>query len=241
MAWTAPTDRLTGDVITAAQWNTFLGTTGDMSMTAAAKVTTNGDTVYATGANTLARLGIGTAGQTLQVSGGIPAWVTVAAGGFTLAGSDTTDRTMTSATAADLVTITGLSIPATTPVMILISARQSASSGLASAIGLKINSTTIVEANHNTGGLLIFSADNAVASGGVVITLQPRRTNYDRGLNGTYYASSAFGSTVGVTPNPVILSASMPVATITDIIIRGDSNGTGTLGVQGVYVYTLGV
>ena len=79
MTWTAPIDRLTGDVITAAQWNTFLGTTGDMSMTAAAKVTTNGDTVYATGANTLARLGIGTAGQTLQVSGGIPAWVTVAA------------------------------------------------------------------------------------------------------------------------------------------------------------------
>ena len=78
MAWTAPTDRLTGDVITAAQWNSFLGTTGDMSMTAAAKVTTNGDMIYATAANTLARLGIGSAGQTLQVSGGIPAWVTVA-------------------------------------------------------------------------------------------------------------------------------------------------------------------
>lgn len=78
MAWTAPTDRLTGDVITAAQWNTFLGLTGDLSMTAAAVVTTNGDMVYATGANTLVRRAIGTAGQTLQVSGGVPAWVTVA-------------------------------------------------------------------------------------------------------------------------------------------------------------------
>lgn len=204
-------------------------------------LTTTGDTLYASAANVPARLAIGSASQVLTVSGGIPAWVTVAAGGFTLAGSDTTDRTMTSATAADLVTITGLSIPATTPVMILISVRQSASPGLASAIGLKINSTTIVEANHNAGGLLIFSADNAVASGGVVITLQPRRTNYDRGLNGTYYSSSAFGGSTGVIPSPVVLSASMPVATITDIIIRGDSNGTGTLGVQGVYVYTLGV
>ena len=82
MAWTAPTDRTTGDIITAAQWNTFLGATGDMSMTAAAKVTTNGDIVYATAANTLARLGIGSTAQVLTVSGGIPAWATPSAGTF---------------------------------------------------------------------------------------------------------------------------------------------------------------
>jgi hypothetical protein len=82
MAWTAPTDRLTGDVITAAQWNTFLGATGDMSMTAAAKVTTNGDIVYATSANPLARLGIGSSAQVLTVSGGIPAWVTPTSSAF---------------------------------------------------------------------------------------------------------------------------------------------------------------
>ena len=44
-------------------------------------LTTTGDVMYASAAHTVARLGIGTAGQTLQVSGGVPAWVTVAAAG----------------------------------------------------------------------------------------------------------------------------------------------------------------
>jgi hypothetical protein len=37
-------------------------------------LTTTGDTIYASGANTPARLGIGTTGQVLSVSGGVPAW-----------------------------------------------------------------------------------------------------------------------------------------------------------------------
>jgi hypothetical protein len=37
-------------------------------------LTTTGDTIYASGANTPARLGIGTTGQVLTVSGGVPAW-----------------------------------------------------------------------------------------------------------------------------------------------------------------------
>jgi hypothetical protein len=100
MAWTNPSDRTTGDVITAAQWNSFLGTTGDMSMTAAAKVTTNGDMVYATAANTLTRLGIGSAGQTLQVSGGVPTWAT--AGGATLKYKTATQVFTTTTTFADV-------------------------------------------------------------------------------------------------------------------------------------------
>ena len=76
MAWTAPTDRITSDIITAAQWNTFLGATGDMSLTATGIVTTQGDTVYATAANTLARLAKGTAYQALAMNAGAtaPSW-----------------------------------------------------------------------------------------------------------------------------------------------------------------------
>ena len=40
------------------------------------KLTTTGDTLYASAANTPARLGIGTTGQVLTVSGGLPAWAT---------------------------------------------------------------------------------------------------------------------------------------------------------------------
>ena len=42
-------------------------------------LTTTGDTLYASGANTLARLGIGSAAQVLTVSGGLPAWATPSA------------------------------------------------------------------------------------------------------------------------------------------------------------------
>lgn len=47
--------------------------------------TTTGDIIYASSANTPARLGVGSTGQILTVSGGVPTWSTPAAsGGFTL-------------------------------------------------------------------------------------------------------------------------------------------------------------
>ena len=46
--------------------------------------TTTGDIIYASGANTPARLGIGSTGQVLGISSGLPAWSTPAAGGMTL-------------------------------------------------------------------------------------------------------------------------------------------------------------
>jgi len=42
--------------------------------------TTTGDMIYASGANTPARLGIGSTGQVLTVSGGIPTWATATSG-----------------------------------------------------------------------------------------------------------------------------------------------------------------
>lgn len=42
--------------------------------------TTTGDIIYASGANTPARLGIGSTGQVLTVSGGVPSWASVSTG-----------------------------------------------------------------------------------------------------------------------------------------------------------------
>jgi hypothetical protein len=47
-------------------------------------LTTTGDTYYASAAGTPARLGIGTTGQVLNVSGGVPAWATPSSGALTL-------------------------------------------------------------------------------------------------------------------------------------------------------------
>ena len=49
--------------------------------------TTTGDIIYASSANTPARLGIGSTGQVLGISGGVPAWATPASGGMTLISS----------------------------------------------------------------------------------------------------------------------------------------------------------
>jgi hypothetical protein len=45
--------------------------------------TTTGDIIYASSANTPARLGIGSSAQVLSVSGGVPAWTTASSGGMT--------------------------------------------------------------------------------------------------------------------------------------------------------------
>jgi hypothetical protein len=60
---------LTNPVIASVVNNTLTTTTGDM--------------IYASAANTPARLGIGSTDQVLKVTAGVPAWATPAAGGMT--------------------------------------------------------------------------------------------------------------------------------------------------------------
>lgn len=71
---------------TADRTITFPDSTGTVALTSGvinnSLTSTTGDIIYASGANTPARLGIGTAGQTLVVSaGGIPEWGAAASGG----------------------------------------------------------------------------------------------------------------------------------------------------------------
>ena len=81
MAWTVPSDKTQGDLITAASWNTFLGTSGDMSRTSAAVVTTAGDMAYASAANQMARIAGGTSTYVLTSNGATSAPSWQAAGG----------------------------------------------------------------------------------------------------------------------------------------------------------------
>ena len=50
-------------------------------------MTTTGDTIYSSSGSTPARLGIGTTGQVLTVTGGVPVWATPAGGAWTLIAS----------------------------------------------------------------------------------------------------------------------------------------------------------
>lgn len=58
------------------------------------KLTTTGDTLYASAANTAARLGIGTTGQVLTVASGLPSWSTLSSGGMTLITTTTWNNTV---------------------------------------------------------------------------------------------------------------------------------------------------
>ena len=52
-------------------------------------LTTTGDTIYASGASTPARLGIGSTGQVLTVAGGLPTWANASSGSLTLLSTTT--------------------------------------------------------------------------------------------------------------------------------------------------------
>ena len=63
---------------TGSAW-TNLDTTGMVN-----PMTTTGDTIYSSSGSTPARLGIGSTGQVLTVSGGVPSWATPSSGSLTL-------------------------------------------------------------------------------------------------------------------------------------------------------------
>lgn len=96
----------TGQVLSKAS-NTDLDFTwvaqDDSNAIQNALLTTTGDTIYASSASTPARLGIGSSGQVLTVSGGVPTWATPSAGeGWTQVSTGST----TSGSALNLSSLT---------------------------------------------------------------------------------------------------------------------------------------
>ena len=86
--WTTPDD--TALVKDGAAAIRTLGSSVDTTTKALNPSTTLGDIEYRSStANTNTRLGIGTTGQVLAVSGGVPAWATVSSGGMTLLSTTT--------------------------------------------------------------------------------------------------------------------------------------------------------
>jgi hypothetical protein len=86
--WTTPDD--TALVKDGASAIRTLGSSVDTTTKALNPSTTLGDIEYRSStANTNTRLGIGSTGQVLTVSGGVPAWATASSGGLTLLASGT--------------------------------------------------------------------------------------------------------------------------------------------------------
>lgn len=79
------TDSTSSTSTTTAATPNSVKTSYDLANAAIPKstVTTNGDIIYGTGSSAVTRLGIGSTGQVLTVSGGVPAWATASSGGGT--------------------------------------------------------------------------------------------------------------------------------------------------------------
>lgn len=94
-------DTNTTTYYTGSAW-TNLDTTGMVN-----PMTTTGDIIYSSSGSTPARLGIGSTGNVLTVSGGVPSWAAPAGGGKFLSISETTYSTQTTI-ASTTFTDTGL-------------------------------------------------------------------------------------------------------------------------------------
>jgi hypothetical protein len=105
-----------GDItaVTAGTGISGGGTSGAVTITndMATTITTNGDLIYGTGSGTYTRRGIGSNGQVLTVSGGVPTWAATGSSSFVTdykyvtTAQDTTSTSFTDLTTTQAVTVT---------------------------------------------------------------------------------------------------------------------------------------
>ena len=152
----------------------------------------------------------------------------VHAKGWTLAGSQTTEGSTQSTTEADVLSVTGLSIAAASPIKVVCSVRFVADGGGARTgnVGLEINATSVVTAND----ILFSQSAGGTESGRIEIYIPPRQANY---LKGSFHAT-------GDIALDLLWDNDGPNATITSITVRGlVSNALAELFADDMYVYTL--
>jgi len=141
--WSVPTSTdLVKDGATAIE---TLGDSVDATVKALNPETTLGDIAYRSAtANTNTRLGIGTNGQVLSVSGGLPAWTTPAGSGSNWS---LLNAGGTSLTGATTITISGIS--GQDKIMVLVSGGSSANGS--SDLGIRFNADS-TNANYQWNG-----------------------------------------------------------------------------------------
>lgn len=142
-------------------------------------LTTTGDTIYASGTSTPARLGIGSTGQVLTVSGGVPTWATSSSGGMTLI-----SETVASAATG----ITFGSIPSTYK-QLLIEWSGTQHSATGSQFGLRINNDSGSNYNDN---YVSFEAASVQNSGGSGTSIGANAARWPFGQNNNSGATASF-------------------------------------------------
>lgn len=153
--WTTPDD--TALVKDGASAIRTLGSSIDATTKSLNPSTTLGDIEYRSStANTNTRLGIGSAGQVLTVSGGVPSWATPTAAG---ANWSIVNAGGTALTGATTITVSGIS--GADKIMVLISGASSVNTN--ATISLRLNGDTA--ANYTQYGMRL----DALGTGGAAL------------------------------------------------------------------------
>jgi len=169
-------DASPGDItgVTAGTGISGGGTSGTVTITnsMATAITTAGDLIKGTGSGTFDRLGIGSTGQVLTVSGGVPAWVAPAGGGkiaqvLAYQGTNTVALT-TSYQTVDSLTITPSATTSKIYASIIIKLNSKNTAGAsdssvkaalfrgATQVGnASVNQTSFMQVTQNDGGPVI--------------------------------------------------------------------------------------
>lgn len=139
-----------------------------------AKTLTNatGDIIYASAANTPARLGIGSSNQLLRVSsGGIPEWATVSAGSLTLLSTTTLT--------GQNVSITGISQNYTDLIISIYQVNPSNTANLFVELRNGANPQTISVAGYTGNAFSNYNQNSSIQiGGGAFITGETANNNY---------------------------------------------------------------
>ena len=137
--------------------------------------TTTGDIIYASGANTPARLGIGSTDQVLKVTAGVPAWATPSStpptNGAAYVGAN---ESTTSTTFADLSTAgPAVTLTTGTKAFIILSSRmEGGSTSTRGYMGFAVSGATTLAANEGRAQELKVTADQFIdqKSFGYIVT-----------------------------------------------------------------------
>lgn len=147
---------------------------------------------------------------------------------------DATERTTTSVTNADLSTLSDLSISADLPITIRGIVRKTSGNASGAFLGLKINSTEVIDA---AAGTSLFTANNQAEQGFFQFYIPPRITNYLRAVQYLARTNATAGGAAWDTSIDLGSSADAPTATVTSLTVTGAvANAANTLAIDEVIV-----
>jgi hypothetical protein len=134
-------------------------------------MTTTGDTIYSSSGSTPARLGIGSTGQVLSVSSGLPAWTTISAGSLT--------SIATGSLSGSSVTISSINQTYKNLTLLLLNPRTTTTN---KTIEMRFNADSTAN-SHVQSGTYGYQAGIAVSQSSVqIVQGMNNSTTYDNGI-----------------------------------------------------------